>query len=104
MTTANIHFGVLHTSDLDTIELARAVEDRFLDLLSAYLRIRGVPLAIPVTLNADMLRWREMRVRHRSGDLRNTEAELKSTQAIAQWTLSENASLRNQKPVTVVWR
>jgi len=102
--TTNIHFNILKPSSLDTVELACAVEDRFLDLLASYLRVKGQPLAVPVELNADMLHWREMRVRHRQGELQNTEAELKSTRAIAQWTLDQNNLLRGQPKMTMEWR
>lgn len=92
------HGSMLKPSEQDTVALAMAVEDRFLDLCGAWLRVKGVEIPIPESMNPDMLRWREMRVRHRRGDFRNSEAELKSTKAIAQWTLDMNASLRNQQP------
>ena len=104
MVTSNIHYNVLNPSDMDTVELGYAVEQRFLDLTGAYLRVHGTYLAVPVQFDRDMLRWREMRVRHKAGDLRNTEAELKSTQVIAQWTCNVNAKLRNQTPVQVAWK
>ena len=90
------HGNMLIPSTMDAIALAQAVEDRFLDLCGSWLRIKGVELPIPVSLNPDMLRWREMRIRHMKGDFRNTEAELKSTKVIAQFTLDCNCSLRNQ--------
>ena len=102
--TSNIHFNILHPSDLDTVELGQAVEDRFLDLCGTYLRIRGETLPIPQQLYPDMLRWREMRVRHRAGDLRNTESELRSVKALAQWTVDENLALRGQQAVVVEWK
>ena len=104
MVTKNIHFNVLHPSEPDTVELGYAVEQRFLDLLSAYQRIHGEVLNIPIQLDRDILRWREMRIRHRGGDLQNTDSELTSTKVIAQWTLDVNAKLRNQKPVTIEWK
>ena len=104
MVTSNIHFNVLRPSEMDTVELGYAVEERFLDLMGAYLRIHGDYLNIPVQLNRDILRWREMRIRHKQGDLRNTDAELTSTKVIAQWTLDCNAKLRNQKPVAIEWK
>ena len=76
--------------------LAEAVESRFLELCGTYLRVRGIELLIPKHLDRDIIRWRELRVRHRSGDLRHTESEMKSVKAIAQWTLDVNAELRNQ--------
>lgn len=90
------HGSMLKPSDADAIALAQAVEERFLELCHGWLRVKGAELPIPESLNSDMLRWREMRVRHRMGDFRNSEAELKSTKAVAQWTLDMNCSLRNQ--------
>ena len=104
MVTSNIHFNVLQPSPLDAVELCRAVEDKFLDLMTAWLRIKGDYLVVPRSLDADMLRWREMRVRHRGGDLRHTEAELLSTQAIAQWTVTQNCKLRNQPDKKIEWK
>lgn len=92
------HGSMLKPSEQDTIALAMAVEDRFLDICAAWRRVRGVDIPFPESLNVDWLRWREMRVRHKRGDFRNSDAELKSTKSIAQWTLDMNASLRNQKP------
>lgn len=92
------HGNALQTSTPDTVALADAVEARFLDLCGSWQRVKGVDLPIPASLDPDMLRWREMRVRHLRGDFRNTEAELKSTKAVAQFTLDMNCSLRNQPP------
>lgn len=83
--------------------LGKAVEERFLELCQAYLRIKGVELPIPLSLNRDMLRWRQMRVRHRAGDLRHTEAEFESVKTVAQWTVDENCSLRGQPRKVVDW-
>lgn len=90
------HGSMLKTSDPDTVALGDAVELRFLELCGSWQRVKGAELPIPESLNLDMLRWREMRVRHKRGDFRNTEAELKSTKAVAQFTLDMNFSLRNQ--------
>ena len=92
------HGGMLRSSTPDTVALADAVEGRFLDLCGSWLRVRGVEMTIPESLNLDMLRWREMRCRHLRGDFRNSEAEEKSTKTIAQWTLDCQADLRNQQP------
>lgn len=83
-------------SEADTIALGQAVEERFLDLCHSWLRIRGVEMPIPQSLDTDMLWWREMKIRHKKGDFRNSDAELKSTKTIAQWTLDMNSVLRNQ--------
>ena len=99
----NRHGKKLRPSTLDDIQLAYAVETRFLDLCGTYLRVRGVEIPIPSSLNADLLRWREMRVRHNKGDYRNSEAEKKSVRTVAQWTVTENCELRGQENKIVEW-
>lgn len=106
MTKSNgviIHTDTLGISLMDDIALCEAVEHRFLTLCKVYLQMRGVALIPPKELNADMLRWRQMRGRHRIGDFRHSMDELKSTQRIAQWTLDVNSKLRNQEHITLEW-
>ena len=97
------YFDELKPSSPDDFALAQAVEDRFLDLSGAWSRVRGVSLPIPESLNYDMLRWRTMRVRHKAGDFRNTEAELQSVKAVAQFTLDMNCDLRGQEKKVLQW-
>ena len=99
----HIHYNILSPSSVDTVKLSLAVDSRFRDLFDAYLRIRGVMLSMPRELDKDMLRWREMFIRHRKGDYRNTHSELRSLRTIAQWTVDVNRSIRNQKPMKVIW-
>jgi hypothetical protein len=98
-----IHLNVLKPSTADAIALAQAVEERFLDLCSNWQRIRGEEMPIPKSLDHDLMLWRTARVRHKRGDFRNTEAELRATKAVAQWTVDRNCELRNQEPRTVDW-
>lgn len=122
------HINVLRPSSPDTVALGQAVEERFLTVLELYFRHNGKQLIPPTSLDPDMLRWRQMRIRHRcpccqgkrvliikdrmccdncgfAGDYRNTEAELRSTQAIAQWTVDVNARLRGQpSPGLIQWK
>lgn len=98
------HGNRLHPSTQDDIMLGIAVEDRFLDLCAAYRRIRGIDLVPPRELDADMLRWRQMRVRHKQADYRHTEAEMESTKEIGTWLVNTNAALRNQPPVALAWK
>lgn len=88
--------GQLKASSPDAIAFGLALEDRFLVLCDRYLRRRGMQLPLPKSLDADVLRWRQMRVRHRAGDLRNTEAEWESLKTLAQWMVSMNCSLQGQ--------
>ena len=98
-----IHGGRLVPSDPDVIALVAAVEERYLILTGKWLRVRGSMLPFPPSLDADVLRWRTMAVRHRRGDRRHTEAELNSVKAVAQWTVSKNAELCNQSDKAIQW-
>jgi hypothetical protein len=104
MMGSNIHKHVMVKSPLDTIELGMAVETRFLDLCQSWLRIKQEQIPIPESINKDMMLWRAMRVRHKQGDHRNSEAEEKATKSIAQWTVDMNNILRNQPQAVVQWK
>ena len=98
-----IHANRLVPSTPDTVALGLAVEERFLTVFHLYLRTRGLQMSTPQSLDRDMYRWRAMRVRHKVGDLRNSEAELASTKAIAQWTVNLHMALRGQESVAIAW-
>jgi hypothetical protein len=89
---------------LDAYELGAAVETRFLDLCKSWLRIKQEEVPIPDSMNRDLLLWRQMRVRHKQGDRRNSESELRATKTIAQWTVDMNNTLRNQPEAIVQWK
>jgi hypothetical protein len=95
---------VLLPSNPDEICLAEKVEENYLELSAAYQRIRGEILVFPRYIDRDVMRWRQMRVRHKSGDYRHTESELKAVKAVAQWTVDVNMVIRNQKQVVVTWK
>lgn len=95
---------ILMPSDRDIVELSRAVQDRFLDLCNAYLRIRGVQLVPPEGIKSDMLRWRRMVARHSVGNMHHTQSEKLSLRSVAQWTLDTNCRIRNQPTTTIVWK
>lgn len=92
-----IHMQPLVPSLQDTVALGFAVTDRFIDLCALYLREKHEELAFPSHLDSDVLLWRTMVIRHKKGDFRNTEDELKSTKRIADWTLQVKCALTGQK-------
>jgi hypothetical protein len=99
-----IHFNVLGPSAQDDVMLGAAVEDRFLTLCELYLRVKGVRLPIPASLDRDFFRWRQMMVRHKHGDFRHTEAELQSVKTIAQWTVDQHNLLTGQPVQNIEWK
>ncbi len=109
MTRRNGRRNVIHTnrllpSDKDTIALGASVEGGFLDLCGSWKRIRFEEIPIPQSLDRDLYLWRQMRVRHQKHDFRNSEAELKATKTIAEWSVARNCELRNQPPHIIQWR
>lgn len=99
-----IHTDRLVKSSPDVITLAQEVERGYLELCRLHLQARDAPLPIPASLNPDVLRWRQMRVRHKAGDLRHSEAEYQSVKTIAQWTVDVKAELCGQTPEKLEWR
>ena len=99
-----IYFNKLAPSVPDTVALSQAVEDRYVELCGTHRRVRGGELVLPAGLDADVIRWRQMQVRFKGGDFRNTEAELRSVRAVAEWTVAVNAEVRNQEPQKIAWR
>jgi len=97
-----IHNNQLRPSSPDHVALGIAVDDRFVTVCERYQRTTGDQLFIPESLSKDMMRWRQMRVRHKKGDYRHTDAELESLHGIAQWTVTENEKICGQaisKPI-----
>ena len=99
-----LHTSVLKPSHPDAVALGEALEVRFLELCKTYLAVKGEKLPIPSYLNSDMMLWRQMRVRHKKMDFRNTRDELLSTRRIAEWTNRVNAEIKNQKVNKIEWR
>lgn len=98
-----IHTNVLKLSHADVVTLGSAVEDRFIEVLDLHLRVKKVAIVPPKELDADMRRWREMRIRHKKGDYRNTSDEFKSTTRIADWTLRLKCDLCGKVYVPQQW-
>lgn len=94
------HPNQLLPSQPDHVGLVRAIEDRFLDLCALHQRLRGTELRIPDVVKPDAVRWRMVRRRHLVGDFRHTEAEWRSVNEFAQWTLDLNSELRGQPRTT----
>lgn len=84
--------------DLSLLEGSFVVQERFLDLTESYIRIRGVSIPISDDTKAALVLWRTMYGRFIVGDFRHTEDERRALADVAQWTLEEQAKLRNQDP------
>lgn len=93
------HSNRLISSKQDDTLLAYTVEEKYLILCKNHLTVTGERLIPPVSMNNDIMRWRQMRVRHKQGDLRHTEAEMKSVRTIAQWTVDVNHTLCKQAKI-----
>lgn len=93
----------MKTSTMDDVCLGEAIETRLADLADAYLRIRGRTLQVPEILKNDFVRYTAYRSRHRKGDFRHSDSELKSVREIAQWSVQVNRALRGQPPKHIDW-
>ena len=98
-----IHGNMLFPSEKDTIMLSRAVEERFIMVSGLWQKMMFEPIPIPMMLDKPMLLWRQMAVRHKQGDYRNTADELNAVREMAQWTVDMNCKLRNQPQKRVQW-
>lgn len=98
-----IHMNVLHPSTMDVVMLGDATEERFKIVLGRWFRAYHVEIVPPSELDRDMELWRTMRIRHREGDYRNTDDELRATQRIADWTHMKNCEVCNQKYTPIKW-
>lgn len=99
-----IHLNVLLPSEKDTVALGHAVQERFIEVCGLWLRTKGYEIVPPIELNQDMLLWRTMCMRHKQGDYRNTEDELRSTKRIANWTLKVKKQIVDQVFVPLEWK
>jgi hypothetical protein len=103
-TNGKRHFNVLRPSTPGHVDFAFQVEVRFKIVCELYTRHHQSVLVPPKDLDKDLLKWRQMIVRHKNGDFRHTDAEYESTKAIAQWTLDVNCDLRGQPRIQMDWK
>lgn len=92
---------ILRPASPDEQYLCASIQESFLDLCGAYLRLRGVQLTIPTDLQLDVRRWREFAGRLMTNNPRIKESEWQAMKAVAQWTVDVNKELRGQGPVVV---
>ena len=93
------HKNVLVRSSRDQQVFCIAVNEKYREMCLLCRRIRGVDLVPPESLMPDIVRWRQMFVRHnQSHDMRHTAEELQSLEAVAQYTLVLDKELRGQEP------
>jgi hypothetical protein len=101
-----VHKGpeILVHSDPDTVSLVQAIGERINTVFDTYRRTRGMDLAVPDSLQPDMLRFIAMADRHQHGDFRNYPSEAKAARTVAQWSVTVYRALRGQKDEKIQWR
>ena len=97
----SIHADTLRPSCAVLEDLAAAIERNYLKLCPMWLARKGEELVFPKSLDQDVLRWRQLRTRYKRGDYRHTPAEIKSCQAVADWTLEVKAELDGKQKLTI---
>ena len=99
-----IHAETLKPSTPDCRELSKELESRFLIVCELHGRISGGrPLPIPKDMQQHFVRWRQVVVRHRNGDFRNSVSEWQSMKEVAQFVLDWGCKLRGQPQQKLVW-
>lgn len=91
-----VHTNILKPSNVDIVNFPLTVEGRFTELLDKWLQVKGERLLPPKDLTPDMVLWRQLMVRYRTGDFRHTTDELNATRRIADWTHQVHCDLTNQ--------
>jgi hypothetical protein len=99
----NIHGSILRPSCAAYVKLAEAIETNFLKLGPLYYAKCGEQLVFPESLNEDVLRWRTLCTRYKKGDFRHSPVEVKSCQAVADWTLQIKADVTGQPVQKIPW-
>lgn len=99
----NIYPNRLYPSHSETINGCILVDGDYRKLCRTYMIVKGIELFPPKSLMPDITRWREMIVRYNRSDWRNSEAEVMSLRAVAQWLVDINCELRNQPPKKIEW-
>jgi hypothetical protein len=97
--------SALRPASYDEFQLCISLESRFKDLMAAHIRIKGVALPVPTSLDKEMVLWRQQAVRFKDGDKRTNQDEVIAVRAMCQWTVDENHHLRGQEgdPPVLQW-
>jgi len=99
-----IHGDVLKPSNPNYKRLTEEIGHQFLTVCELYGRnTGGQPFPVSKEMEAHFLRWREMVVRHRKGDFRNSPSEWASMKVVAQYVFDWHCQLRGQPLKTLVW-
>lgn len=99
-----IHGDVLKPSNPNYKGLTEEIGQQFLTVCELYGRnMGGQPFPVSKEMEAHFLRWREMVVRHRKGDFRNSPSEWASMKVVAQYVFDWHCKLRGQPSKALVW-
>ena len=91
-------------SKQDDVMLVYELIVRLADLNELFLRVKGREPVIHATLQDDLKRVDTVALRHKKGDFRHTDMEIKSVKTIAQWALDLKKELCEQPPEVLAWK
>jgi len=80
------------------VEVTDDVRERVYTLAVAWRQYRGTDLLPPAGIIGSYKRWRGMVARHRRGDFRVAEDELKAQLEVMRWAYEANCLIRGQEP------
>ena len=99
-----IHGDALKPSNPNFRELGEEVGQQFLTVCELYGRKSGGrPFPVPREMEVHFNRWRQMVVRHRKGDFRNSPSEWEAMKVVAQYVFDWHCKLRGQPSKALVW-
>ena len=99
-----IHRDMLKPSSSNYKGLLEEIGSQFLVVCELYGRKTGKPrFPVPKDMEGHFLRWRQMLVRHRKGDFRNSPSEWASVKEVAQFVFNWHCWLRGQPVKELVW-
>ena len=99
-----IHGDRLEPSNPNYRELAEMIGEQFLVDCELHGRMTGdLQFPVPKEMEGHFLRWRNVLLRHRKGDYRNSPSEWASIKVVAQFVFDRYCRLRGQPVRELVW-
>ena len=98
------HLKKLWPSSEGHREFVDAILDRYEELRTQHLRLRGSLLEPPPDLRSEWRRFHTLMARWAQDDWRHSASEIQACQAIAQWTLDVHREINNLPIKKIAWQ
>jgi len=99
-----IHGDMLKPSNPHYKGLLEEIGEQFLTVCELHGRQTGKPqFSVPKNMEQHFMRWRQMLLRHRKGDFRNSPSEWASVKEVAEYVYRWHCKLRGQPVKEMAW-